>query len=181
MIDIEEVGTGGGSIARIDKATRCASARKAPAPMPGPACYGRGGTEPTVTDANLLLGRLDADQFLGGEMRLDLAAARAGDGRAHRRAARADDATQAADGIMRIAVTQMSHAVKAVTTERGLVAGTFTMVAYGGAGPLHGSAIAREIGIRRMLIPFSPGHFSAYGMLFSDLRYDYVRTLFARL
>jgi N-methylhydantoinase A len=91
------------------------------------------------------------------------------------------DATKAADGILRIAVTQMSHAVKAVTTERGLDAGSFTMVVYGGAGPLHASAIAREIGIRKVLIPYAPGYFSAYGMLFSDLRYDYVRSVFRRL
>jgi N-methylhydantoinase A len=91
------------------------------------------------------------------------------------------DATKAADGILRIAVTQMSHAVKAVTTERGLDAGSFTMVVYGGAGPLHASAIAREIGIRKVLIPYAPGYFSAYGMLFSDLRYDYVRSVFRHL
>ena len=89
--------------------------------------------------------------------------------------------TQAADGILRIAVTQMSHAVKAVTTERGLDAGSFTMVVYGGAGPLHASAIAREIGIRKVLIPYAPGYFSAYGMLFSDRRYDYVRSVFRKL
>ena len=91
------------------------------------------------------------------------------------------DITKAADGILRIAVTQMSHAVKAVTTERGLDAGSFTMVVYGGAGPLHASAIAREIGIRQVLIPYSPGYFSAYGMLFSDLRYDYVHSVFRHL
>ena len=79
------------------------------------------------------------------------------------------DVTQAADGILRIAVTAMSYAVKAVTTERGLDAGSFLMVVYGGAGPLHASAIAREIGIKNVLIPFAPGYFSAYGMLFSDL------------
>ena len=89
--------------------------------------------------------------------------------------------TQAADGILRIAVTQMSHAVKAVTTERGLDAGSFTMVVYGGAGPLHASAIARELGIRKVLIPYAPGYFSAYGMLFSDRRYDYVRSVFRKL
>lgn len=82
---------------------------------------------------------------------------------------------------MRIAATAMSYAVKGVTTERGLDAGAFAMVVYGGAGPLHASAIARELGIRRVLVPDSPGHFSAYGMLFSDLRYDYVRSVFERL
>ena len=85
------------------------------------------------------------------------------------------DALAAAEGILRIAVTTMSYAVKAVTTERGLDVGGFTMAVYGGAGPLHASAIAREIGIRRVLIPYAPGYFSAYRMLFSDLRYDYVR------
>ena len=91
------------------------------------------------------------------------------------------DITQAADGILRIAVTAMSYAVKAVTTERGLDAGSFLMVVYGGAGPLHASAIAREIGIKQVLIPYAPGYFSAYGMLFSDLRYDYVRSCFRKL
>ena len=90
------------------------------------------------------------------------------------------DVMEAAEGILRIAATAMSYAVKGVTTERGLDAGKFAMITYGGAGPLHASAIAREIGIRRVLIPFSPGHFSAYGMLFSDLRRDYVRSCFQR-
>lgn len=179
MIDIFEVGTGGGSIARIGEGNALRVGPQSAGSMPGPACYGRGGAEPTVTDANLILGRLDEKNFLGGEMPLDkqasLSAMRSVGARLGL------DETTMADGILRIAVTQMSHAVKAVTTERGLVAGNFTMVVYGGAGPLHGSAIAREIGIRRMLIPFSPGHFSAYGMLFSDLRYDFVRSLFKRL
>jgi len=179
MIDIFEVGTGGGSIARIGEGQSLRVGPQSAGSMPGPACYGRGGKEPTVTDANLLLGRLDEDNFLGGEMPLDGKAAREA---MHRVAAPLGlDETAMADGILRIAVTTMSHAVKAVTTERGLDAGTFTMVVYGGAGPLHASAIAREIGIRRVLIPFSPGHFSAYGMLFSDLRYDYVRSCFRRL
>ena len=86
------------------------------------------------------------------------------------------DATAAADGILRIAATAMSYAVKGVTTERGLDAGDFALVAYGGAGPLHAVAVAREIGIRKVIIPVAPGVFSAFGMLFSDLRYDFVRT-----
>lgn len=179
MIDIFEVGTGGGSIARIGEGNSLRVGPQSAGSMPGPACYGRGGAEPTVTDANLLLGRLDESNFLGGEMPLDRSAAQ----EAMRGVATplGLDETAMADGILRIAVTTMSHAVKAVTTERGLDAGAFTMVVYGGAGPLHASAIAREIGIRRVLIPFSPGHFSAYGMLFSDLRYDYVRSCFRRL
>jgi N-methylhydantoinase A len=180
MIDIFEVGTGGGSIARLAEGKALRVGPQSAGSMPGPACYGRGGTEPTVTDANLVLGRLDAEHFLGGTMALDAEAAE--------RALRtriADplglNVMEAAEGVLRIAATAMSYAVKGVTTERGLDAGKFAMITYGGAGPLHASAIAGEIGIRRVLIPFSPGHFSAYGMLFSDLRRDYVRSCFQRL
>ena len=179
MIDIFEVGTGGGSIARVGEGNALRVGPQSAGSIPGPASYGRGGTEPTVTDANLLLGRLDEKNFLGGTMPLDKEAA----SQAMRSVAGplGLDETTMADGILRIAITSMAHAVKAVTTERGLDAGAFTMVVSGGAGPLHASAIAREIGIRRVLIPFSPGHFSAYGMLFSDLRYDYVRSCFRKL
>ncbi|MGB9061562.1 MAG: hydantoinase/oxoprolinase family protein, partial [Pseudolabrys sp.] len=180
MMDIFEVGTGGGSIARVGEGKSLRVGPQSAGSIPGPACYGRGGREPTVTDANVLLGRLDAENFLGGEMKLDVAAAR----RAMQEKLATPlglDITQAADGILRIAVTAMSYAVKAVTTERGLDAGSFLMVVYGGAGPLHASAIAREIGIKQVLIPYAPGYFSAYGMLFSDLRYDYVRSCFRKL
>ena len=179
MIDIFEVGTGGGSIARIGEGNSLRVGPQSAGSIPGPAAYGRGGVEPTVTDANLLLGRLDEKNFLGGAMPLNKEAA----SKAMRGVAEplGLDEIKMADGILRIAITSMSHAVKAVTTERGLDAGAFTMVVYGGAGPLHASGIAREIGIRRVLIPFSPGHFSAYGMLFSDLRYDYVRSCFRKL
>ncbi|NDY92440.1 hydantoinase/oxoprolinase family protein [Ideonella livida] len=180
MIDIFEVGTGGGSIARLAVGNALRVGPQSAGSMPGPVAYGRGGTEPTVTDANLLLGRLDAEHFLGGEMALDLAGTQAAMN--ERIAAPLGlSPVQAADGILRIAVTSMSHAVKAVTTERGLDAGAFTMVVYGGAGPLHASAIARELGIRKVLIPYAPGYFSAYGMLFGDLRYDYVRSVFRKL
>ncbi|GGX23802.1 5-oxoprolinase [Pigmentiphaga litoralis] len=180
MMDIFEVGTGGGSIARIELGQSLRVGPRSAGSSPGPVCYGRGGKEPTVTDANLLLGRLDPDHFLGGDMPLDHAATMTA---MHERIAGplGLEPVAAADGILRIAVTAMSHAVKAVTTERGLDAGRFTMVVYGGAGPLHASAIARELGIRKVLIPFAPGYFSAYGMLFSDLRYDYVRSVFRRL
>lgn len=180
MMDIFEVGTGGGSIARLEVGNALRVGPQSAGSTPGPVCYNRGGTEPTVTDANLILGRLDADNFLGGEMALNLDAAESA---MTKRIANplGLDMVQAADGILRIAVTAMSHAVKAVTTERGLDAGHFTMVVYGGAGPLHASAIARELGIKKVLIPFAPGYFSAYGMLFSDLRYDFVRSVFRKL
>ncbi len=180
MMDIFEVGTGGGSIARIADEGGLRVGPESAGSEPGPACYGQGGTFPTVTDANVYLGRLSPERFLGGEMTLDVdAASEAIDEKV---AMPLDmETADAAQGILSIAVTSMSHAVKAVTTERGLNASDFAMVAYGGAGPLHACSVAREMGIGTVIIPRSPGHFSAFGMLFSDLRYDYVRSRFTRL
>lgn len=180
MIDIFEVGTGGGSIASVEAGGALRVGPQSAGAEPGPACYGRGGTRPTVTDANLLLGRIGADRFLGGEMLLDVKAAETAM-EYHVANPLGLSITQAADGILGIAATAMSYAVKGVSTERGLDAAAFTLIAYGGAGPLHASAIAREIGIGRIIIPRAPGHFCAFGMLFSDLRYDFVRTWFKRL
>jgi N-methylhydantoinase A len=179
MIDIQEVGTGGGSIARVELGALHVGPESAGA-QPGPVCYGQGGSEPTITDANLILGRLSAERFLGGEMRLDLADAE------QALAARVAtplglDLTAAADGILRIATTKMSHMVRWVTTERGLDAADFSLVAYGGAGPLHAAMVARELRIARVVIPPAPGHFSAYGMLVADLRRDFVKTWFMPL
>ncbi len=180
MMDIFEVGTGGGSIARADARGALRVGPESAGATPGPACYGTGGTAPTVTDANLILGRIAPDRFLGGEMTLDPDAAHD--------AMRTDvadplgmDVVEAAAGVLQIAATAMSFAVKGVSTERGLDAGAFTLVACGGAGPLHASAVAREIGMGQIVVPPAPGHFSAIGMLHADLRYDYVRTWFARL
>jgi N-methylhydantoinase A len=179
MMDIFEVGTGGGSIARVEEGALRVGPQSAGA-TPGPACYALGGTAPTVTDANVLLGRLGAATFLGGEMPLDIARAKAA---LVERVAKplGMETTAAAHGILRIAATAMSYAVKGVTTQRGLDAGDFALVAYGGAGPLHAVEVAREIGIRTVVVPPSPGVFSAFGLLFSDLRYDFVRTWFTRL
>src|SRR5262249_51717951 len=172
MMDIFEVGTGGGSIARVVEGGLRVGPQSAGA-APGPACYGLGGTEPTVTDANLVLGRLGADRFLGGEMQLDVAAAEAALARLAKPLGM--DVTAAADGILLIAATAMSYAVKGVTTERGLDARDFVLVAYCGAGPLHAADAAREIGMRTVIAPPAPGVFSPCGMLFSDRRYDFVR------
>ena len=180
MMDIFEVGTGGGSIARVEPGGALHVGPLSAGAEPGPACYGRGGVEPTVTDANLVLGRLGADRFLGGEMQLDVAAAERAL-KAKIAAPLSMDVIKAADGILRIATTAMSYAVKGVTTERGFDVGDFALVAYGGAGPLHATQIARELGMRTVIVPRAPGVFSAYGMLFSDLRYDFVRTWFVRL
>ncbi len=179
MIDIQEVGTGGGSIARAEMGALTVGPESAGA-QPGPVCYGLGAAEPTITDANLVLGRLGADRFLGGEIKLDV------DGARRALATRvADplglDVTAAADGILRIATTKMSHMVRWVTTERGLDAADFTLVAYGGAGPLHAAMVARELRIAKVVIPRAPGHFSAYGMLVAELRRDFVKTWFMPL
>jgi N-methylhydantoinase A len=180
MIDIQEVGTGGGSIARAGLAGALRVGPESAGAVPGPVCYGLGGEEPTITDANLILGRLGVDRFLGGEMRLDLENATK---------ALTDkiakplglDLVQAAEGILRIATTKMSHVVRWVTTERGLDAADFALVAYGGAGPLHAAMVARELRIAKVIIPRAPGHFSAYGMLMADLRRDFVHTWFTPL
>ncbi len=180
LIDIQEVGTGGGSLARVETGGGLRVGPQSAGAVPGPACYARGGTLPTVTDANLVLGRLSASRFLGGEMPLDVERAR----RAlatHVAEPLGIDILAAADGIIRIAATTMSHVVTRVTTERGLDAGDFTMVGYGGAGPLHASLVARELRMPKLIIPPSPGHFSAYGMLMADLRRDFVKTWFRPL
>ena len=180
MVDVFEVGTGGGSIAMVDESGALRVGPQSAGAEPGPACYGRGGQMPTVTDANLVLGRLGAERFLGGEMKLDVKAAEKA---IYEHVAKplGVDVIHAADGILRIAITAMSYAVKAVSTERGLDAAAFSLIAYGGAGPLHASAIAREIGQQTLIVPRAPGHFCAFGMLHSDLRYDYVKTWFTRL
>jgi len=180
LIDIQEVGTGGGSIARVEVGGGLRVGPKSSGAMPGPVCYSLGGEEITVTDANLILGRITSNRFLGGEMLLDLPKSTK-----ILRETIADplgiSETTAADGIIQIAVTTMSHVVRRVTTERGLDAGDFSMVAYGGAGPLHACLVARELRIPRVIIPPSPGHFSAYGMLMADLRRDFVQTWFKPL
>ena len=173
-VDIVEIGAGGGSIVWTDAAGGLHLGPRSAGADPGPACYRRGGTEPTLTDANLVAGRLDPGYFLGGSMRLDPDAAvkaLAGLG-----ASLGVDARQAARGVLRYAVAQMSHALRLVTLRRGYDPRDFAFIAYGGAGPLHAALLARELGIRRTIIPPAPGHFSAFGMLAGELRADAVRT-----
>jgi N-methylhydantoinase A len=175
VLDIVEVGTGGGSIASINELGALQVGPRSAGALPGPACYGRGGTLPTVTDANLYLGRLDAEHFMGGAMplRKDLAEAALAD-----LSRSLDEPTlMIASGILRISTISMATAVRKVTIERGYDPRDFAMVAFGGAGPLHAVEVAREIGMKRVLIPPKPGHFSAYGMLFADFRYDLTETV----
>jgi N-methylhydantoinase A len=176
VIDIKEVSAGGGTIAWIDPGGALALGPESAGAEPGPVCYARGGSKPTVTDANLVLGRIDAGTFLGGTMPLD----------ATRAAGAVDEQlavplglarVSAAAGVVRLADVKMALAVRSITTERGLDPRDYALVAYGGGGPLHAVAIARELGIPRVVIPLSPSTFSAWGMLAADLRHDLVRTV----
>jgi N-methylhydantoinase A len=180
VLDIVEVGTGGGSIAWLDEGGGLHVGPRSAGAEPGPASYARGGTEPTVTDANCILGRLSPERFLGGEMRLDLNAAETA---LRERLAQplAVPLERAASGMLQVATSAMANAVRHVTLERGLDPRDFTLVAYGGGGPLHAASVAKELSIRTIIIPYAPGHFSALGMLMADLRRDYVQTLFARM
>ena len=174
VVEIVEIGAGGGSIAWVDEAGGLHVGPRSAGAEPGPACYGRGGEEPTLTDANLVAGRLDPEYFLGGAMPLDVEAAhRSLSGLGERMGV---DAATAARGVLRYVVAQMSHALRLVTVRRGHDPRDFTFVAFGGAGPLHAASLARELGVARTVIPPAPGHFSALGMLLGDVRADAVRT-----
>ena len=178
-VEIVEIGAGGGSVVWSDPAGGLHVGPRSAGAEPGPACYGRGGVEPTLTDANLVAGRLDPGYFLGGAMPLDTAAAGQALGVLGKQLG--TDARSAARGVLRYAVAQMSHALRLVTMRRGLDPRDFVFVAYGGAGPLHAALLARELGISRTVIPPGPGHFSAFGMLASPLRGESVRTVLGPL
>jgi len=184
VIDILEVGVGGGSIAWLDDQHRLNVGPRSAGSMPGPACYGRGGAEPAVTDANLLLGRLDAHYFLGGEMRLEPDKARAAVvGRIAEPLSYGGEtaATRAAKGILTIANLTMSSIIKKVSIARGYDPRDFALFCYGGGGPLHGSELARALRIPRVIVPPEPGNFSALGMLLADPRLDAAQTFVVRL
>ena len=175
MLDIHTVGAGGGSIASVDEGGILHVGPASAGAMPGPACYGRGGAKPTVTDADLALGYLDADYFHGGALKLDREAAV--------RAIETGVAgplglsvTDAAYGIYRVANSIMSNAVTVVTVQRGLDPRAFAMIVAGGAGPIHAVPIARELGIDTLLVPRESSVFCAAGMLLSDLKHTYIRT-----
>jgi N-methylhydantoinase A len=178
MIDIHVIGAGGGSIARIDDAGAMKVGPQSAGADPGPVAYGRGGTEPTITDANLTLGRLDAGTLLGGRMTIDLEAARRviQDGIARPLGLSLE---AAALGVIQIANANMSRAIRSVSVEKGYDISQFALAAFGGAGPLHAAEVAVECGIPRLLIPREPGTLCARGMLLTDLSSDYVRSCFA--
>jgi len=179
-LDIHTVGAGGGSIAKVDEFGRMSVGPDSAGSDPGPACYGRGGELPTVTDANLLLGVYDPEYRLGGEINPDLdLAARAVE--AHVGRPLGLSVTEAAVGIIRLVNANMMHALRTVSIERGRDPRDFALVPFGGAGPTHGVHIAEELALRRVVIPPIPGCNSALGILSSDVRHDLVATLRARM
>ncbi|HLY44909.1 MAG TPA: hydantoinase/oxoprolinase family protein [Stellaceae bacterium] len=178
VIDINAIGAGGGSVAWIDEGGALRVGPLSAEAVPGPACYGRGGVAPTVTDANLVLGRLGPETRLGGELALDPEAA----ARAIRERIAAPlglDLVAAAAGILRVANATMARGVRVVSVERGHDPRRLTLVPFGGAGPMHGSPLARELMIPRLLVPPTPGILCALGMLVADLRHDLVQTRLA--
>jgi N-methylhydantoinase A len=175
VIDINAIGAGGGSIAWIDEGGALRVGPISAEAVPGPACYGRGGTRPTVTDANIVLGRFDSRTRLGGEMTMDLAAAE--------EAIRSEIAeplgltlTEAAVGILRVAHANIVRGIRVVSVERGDDPRDFALVPFGGAGPMHGTPVARDLRMSRILVPPAPGILCALGQLVSDLRHDIAET-----
>jgi N-methylhydantoinase A len=175
MVDVHTVGAGGGSIGWRDPGGALRVGPRSAGADPGPACYGRDGAEPTVTDANLLLGRLAADSRLAGGVDLDVEAARAAVGALAE--ALGLDELEAAEGIVRIANQEMVRALRVVTVERGLDPRRFALLPFGGAGPMHAAAVATELGIDRILCPRAGGVLSALGLCASDRRRDSARTV----
>jgi N-methylhydantoinase A len=175
MIDLHTVGAGGGSIARLDAGGALRVGPQSAGADPGPVCYGRGGTEVTVTDANLYLGRLLHDHFLGGRMPLDVAACRAA---VEALATRAGLAPQRlAEGVLEVAEATMAGALRVVSVQRGEDPREFTLLPFGGAGGLHACALAEQLQMRRILIPANPGLLSAVGLVLADVIRDYSRSV----
>ena len=179
MVDVHTVGAGGGSIARVDLGGALKVGPESAGAAPGPACYGRG-TLPTVTDANLLLGRLVADDFLGGAMSLDVDRARAAVDE-HVARVMGVSVEEAAAGIVEVTSAAMARAVKVISLERGHDPRGLTLVAFGGAGAMHACSLAEHLGMRRVLVPPSPGLLSAAGMLQADVVRHVSRTLLTPL
>ncbi len=175
MIEIRTIGAGGGSIASSDGSGRLLVGPDSAGARPGPACYGHGGKEPTVTDANAVLGRLDPDHFLGGVMQLDLHAAKTAieTGVAAPLSLAPD---HAAEGILNIAVSKMAGAIRLSLFEKGLDPEDFALISFGGASGLHACETAAEIGSNRVVFPLDPGTLSAWGMLFGDIVHDLAQT-----
>jgi len=176
MLDLITIGAGGGSMAWLDHYTALRVGPRSAGAVPGPACYGQGGTAATITDCNLLAGRLNPGYFLGGRRQLDVALAHDALSKSIARPLGLSD-EEATLGIIAIAEAHMVDALRLVSVERGLDPRDFTLVAFGGAGALHAIALADALGMPRVLIPPAPGNLSATGLLLADVRHDLVRTL----
>jgi N-methylhydantoinase A len=174
-LDMTTISAGGGSIAAIDGGGFLTVGPRSAGADPGPACYGRGGAQPTVTDADLVCGFLNADYFLGGQQKLDTAAARAAID-VHVATPLKMTALDAAAGIRRIVDMRMADEVRVFAAKRGIDLSAFTLLPFGGAGAVHAAAIADELGMRRILVPARPGAFSALGLLCTDVVHDYIRS-----
>ena len=179
-IDLAEVGAGGGSICRLDAAGAPKVGPDSAGADPGPVCYGRGGTEPTITDCSLVLGYLDPAGLVGGALKLDADAARASIARTLAEPLRRS-VEEAAFGMLRLASASMMRAIRAVSVERGRDPRQFALLAFGGNGPLFAAAIAAELGITRVIVPPLPGVFSAFGLLVADAEHHATRSLRTRL
>jgi N-methylhydantoinase A len=177
-VDVHAVGAGGGSIAHVDAGGLIQVGPRSAGAVPGPAAYGHGGTDATVTDANLVLGRLNPDYFLGGRMRLDVNAAAEAVGQVAD--ASGLGATEAALAVVQIAVENVANAVRLLTIERGIDPGGYALIAYGGAGPLHACGVATALGIEHVIVPPHPGLCSAFGAAIAPLRVDRVWSLGVR-
>lgn len=175
MVDVHTVGAGGGSVAWGDAGGALRVGPQSAGAVPGPACYGRGGEQPTVTDANLLLGRLDPDMPLAGDVRLDRDAAERAIAILGDRLGLA--VAETAEGILRVANAEMAAAVRVMTVERGIDPRRMALLAFGGAGPMHGAAVADELGMRRVIVPAASGVLSALGMVVSERRVDVVESV----
>lgn len=173
VVDILEVGSGGGSIAYIDERGALKVGPTSAGAVPGPACYRQGNLRPTVTDADLTLGRLNPNYFLGGQIILGLKEAEHAIEESVAKPLGLD-LTDAAHGIVKLADTSMAHAVAVMTMERGYDPREFVLIAYGGAGPCHAVSVAKDLSIKKVVIPKLPGNFSAFGMLFADVKHEYV-------
>ncbi|WP_429810491.1 hydantoinase/oxoprolinase family protein [Ensifer sp. B1-9] len=180
MMDINTVSAGGGTLAEVDRFGVLQVGPESAGAVPGPACYRRGGTKPTITDCNLLLGYLSEDNFLGGQMRLDTAMARHAVDTAVA-APLGMEYREAAEGIIKIIDVKMEEAIKAISTMRGHDLRDFMLLPFGGAGPLHACRIARDLGMAGVVVPLHAGVFSAMGLIMSDVAHDYVRSRLARL
>ena len=176
QLDMHTVGAGGGSLAWLDVDDSLQVGPRSAGANPGPAAYGLGGTEPTVTDANVVLGRIGTTRRLGGAIALDTVRAHAAVADLAQRMGGTLTVEALAEGIVRIAVARMTSAIREISIQRGHDPRDFTLVAFGGAGPMHALALADEIGIPRVLVPRHPGNFSALGLLASDIKHDDVRT-----